>query len=315
MTETFVAHFDECETVVADVARHTGADIPYVRSVLRDLHHVIDRLVADDWSVLLGPLYLTMRGDPVLEGILAHFTDDDWADPNGYKTAPPEALASYIGLTVEEVLRRPPAFGTKVLRRLADWRQVPLDDDDEWQRLDLAVWAWRRHLGSWGVDYRVSAAGLEKDFDAWLSNNLHALGDDYPVRVVATQHRFKNNRRLDFLCEFTQDTQVFRKGDLLVIENKATLAGVAALTQLREYVELLESEYAAPTQAVAGLLICDGTTVELSRGLHAAGFGYLTLAAIGYRDHLYRRDGLRRAVVPGKPDISGSVVTLGGPGV
>lgn len=315
MTRPFVAHFDEPETVVADAARQAGVEIPYVRSVLRDLHHVIDRLVADDWSVLLGPLYLTMRGDPVLEGILAHFTDDDWADPNGYKTAPPEALASDIGVTVEEVLRRPPAFGTKVLQRLADWRQVPLDDDAEWQRLDTVVWAWRRHLGGHGVNYRVSAAGLEKDFDIWLSNNLRALGDDYPVRVVATQHRFKNNRRLDFLCEFVRDTVVFRAGDLLVIENKANLAGMSALTQLRDYVELVESEYAGPNQTVAGLLICDGTTVELSCGLHAAGFGYLTLSALGYRDHLYRRAGLARAVVPGQRDISGSVVTLAGPGV
>jgi len=64
---------------------------------------------------------------------------------------------------------------------------------------------------------------------------------------------------------------------------------------------MVGSEYATDGQFVEGLLISDGTTVELSRGLRDAGYGYRTLSSIGYRDHLYGQDGLTRAVEPGEP--------------
>ena len=66
-------------------------------------------------------------------------------------------------------------------------------------------------------------------------------------------------------------------------------------------VDLVESEVATDGQAVTGLLICDVTTVELPPRILDAGFDYLTLSAIGYRDHLYRRDGLNRLVERADP--------------
>jgi hypothetical protein len=132
--------FDELPAVVADVAQRAGVDDRYAESVLGDLHHVIDRLVADDCSLLLGPLYLTMRGDPVLERILERFTDDDWANPFGVKVAEFGDLARYLGLPAEEVAIRPPAFGATVLLELADWRAVEEDDETELRRLDSVIW-------------------------------------------------------------------------------------------------------------------------------------------------------------------------------
>src|SRR5262245_45755718 len=124
MADKGKVRYGEPPEVVAAVAAEAGVDEGYASSVLRDLHHVIDRLVADDWSILVGPLYLTMRGDPVLERIIKVFTDEDWAGANGYKTAPPEELADYLDVPVEEVWVRPPAFGTTVLSALAEWRKM-----------------------------------------------------------------------------------------------------------------------------------------------------------------------------------------------
>jgi hypothetical protein len=256
-----------------------------------------------------------MRGDPVLERIIERFTPEDWAHPNGYKTASPEELAAYLDLPVEDIYWRPPAFGTTVLDELATWRQMSESDDEEWSLLDKVVWAWRHHMDVHGVNYRVSSAGLEAEFDDWLADNLDALTDAYPVRVVRRQHVFKNRRRLDFLCEFTQDTDLARQGDLLVIENKAHLADSRALVQLAEYVELVESEIASEGQTVEGLLICDGTTVELQHALQRASFpcAHMTLSELGYRDHLYKLQGLNRVIEPDVLDISDGIEAIEGP--
>lgn len=169
---------------------------------------------------------------------------------------------------------------------------MPLDDHTEAKRLDDVMTAWRDHMRENGVSYRVCPAGREADLDRWLEENIHVLG--FPLRVVSTQHRFGNNKRLDFLCEFVEAADPFEKGDLWVIENKVGVAGMTALGQLAEYVRLTKKEIAKPGQWVGGVLICDGTTVELPRELDAADLMFMTLTEIGYRDHLYREAGLSR---------------------
>jgi len=82
------------------VAQRAGVDDRYAQSVLRDLHHVIDRLMTG--APCSARLYLTMRGDPVLERILERFTDDDWANAFGWKVAELEDLARFLDLPAEE---------------------------------------------------------------------------------------------------------------------------------------------------------------------------------------------------------------------
>lgn len=80
--------YRESSATVQAVARRAGVDSQYAESVLDDLHHVIDRLLMDNHSVLLSPLVYAARNDPVVQAIAEGFTDEDWENPEGYKLPP-----------------------------------------------------------------------------------------------------------------------------------------------------------------------------------------------------------------------------------
>lgn len=64
---------------------------------------------------------------------------------------------------------------------------------------------------------------------------------------------------------------------------------------------MARAELMSGGEGVGGLLICDGTTVELQQRLRDDGLGLVTLTELGYRRHLYRAG---HPVVEFDPDLA-----------
>ena len=127
-------------------------------------------------------------------------------------------------------------------------------------------------------------------FEGWLLARLdvlHKLG--YAVRLAnremddvrGQQHMFVDGRRADLLLRFAQDCEKGAADDWLVVENKTTAVGIGALDQLALSVDWLRAE-ARPGE-VHGMLIADGLSLEVERGLRERSFHYQSMSAIGYR--------------------------------
>ena len=106
----------------------------------------------------------------------------------------------------------------------------------------------------------------------------------------------------DLVCRFTENCEEGHADDWLVVENKATAVGQAALHQLSRYVDL-PARVGAERERVHGLLLADGDSVNLRRGLEEAGLDYLSLTAVGYRDHLRGLTGFVRESDPDATSI------------
>lgn len=282
----------EPDWVVEEVATSSRAEAGYVQSVLQDLHHLTDRLVCDDVTVILAPLLFRRSGEPTFDAILNRFSEADWQDPWGLKALNRSELAREIDLSAETLELYPVAFPIDVFADLLAWRQVDWDSP-EVDRLEDVFRAWRATFDA-GPDeidrrYRVSHVGLERDFETWLMGNLDSLaGAGYPVAEVRRQRRLGDAGIPDLVCRISEDSHPLRAGDWLVIENKATPVDLPAHEQLMRYVTALERELGDAEETVHGLLISDGTTVRLQQALLSDGLGFLSLTGLGYRDHLYR---------------------------
>lgn len=290
--------FTDSGAVIDGICTRTGREERLVTEVLRDQRFIIDSFVADDWSVLIGPFHFWRRGDPVVHAIADHFTDEDWRDPYGLKTAPPEHLAKALHLNLDQVHAHPVAFGVHVLAELARLRGVDPDDPHGMSTLQEIHYAWRDEMGSRNECYRVSTVGLERDLEDWIEANVELLPRlGYSATLVRRQVRLDGGRSIaDMLFQFSEAHDDFHAGDLLVVENKAGPVGVKAADQLRRYVELVRSELAPPQSAVFGLLIADGVDVALQNRLKDEGFGYVSLVDLGYRRHLHEHHRLAQAL-------------------
>ncbi len=283
----------ESDDVINRVAAEAGVEASFARSVVADLRHVIDRFVADDVTVVLGPLLFRREEEPVFPAVTRRFTTADWQEPYGLKTLSSEGLAAELGLDPDVLEQYPIVFGTHVLATLFELRGLDWEDP-RGDAVDAVFRAWRDTFkpqgGSLGRPYWSSHVGLEKDFEQWLKQNFQVLEEHgYPIQLVQEQRRFKSGGVADMVCRVTQDASPMRKGDWLLIENKATAVDMPALEQLSRYVAALELELDGEGAAVHGLLLADGITVTLEQALHEKGFGYASLSQLGYRDHLYRQ--------------------------
>lgn len=281
----------EPEHVIDRIARETGRDRDLVRSVVTDAHHVVDRTVTDDVTVVLPPLAFGRKGDPVLRAVERRFTSADWREPWGLKALPRDQLAREIGLGSDVVDAYPIAFGIHIMLELLEWRGVQFEDLHAADPIIEILHAWRDTLAHPDGSlrrYHASHVGKESDFELWLVDHLDTLEPfGYPVELVKRQHGVPHGR-IDMLCRVTRDEDPLREGDYLVIENKATRVDLPAHGQLTGYVGAVRRQVDGGVK-VFGLLISDGTTVRLQEALIASGFGQLSLSVLGYRDHLYRQ--------------------------
>jgi hypothetical protein len=235
--------------------------------------HAIDSLFTDDHSVEVPPWLLHREGDPVA----AELIDVLEADPSALDGLPdhtPETVGRRLGVADELVERFPVALFEYAMGLALEVTGVPESSPAERQmiRQILAYWdvvhevAGRRRLR-----YRVSPAGLERDFEGWLIEHLDVLGDvGYPVVLGSgtvrdrrgQQWRTPIGRRPDLVCRITETKDDVRRGDWLVIENKAYEAGEEAVEQLADYVEAVKEHLAAPGSAQSG---CSWPTASPSR--------------------------------------------------
>ena len=285
------------------IVSRTGHPRDLVVSVVSDVRFAIDDLCADDLSLFLTGIVFMRRGDPVATRLWALLEDPNGALPKNLDELEPSELATLLGLDLSLVEQFPVAWAVDVLSEVLRVRGLEGADEatilvfadiiDEW--LDTFF---RPPAGHIRPLYQVSPVGLERHFEDWLVRNLPLLAPfGYPVEVFSDpasrrtgrQWRFPGAGYADLVCRVTSDEATLRRGDWLVIENKAVVAGSEALEQVRRYMASARETLARGSERVFGLLLADGSTVELGDLLAAEvepDAEYVSLAVLGYRRHL-----------------------------
>jgi hypothetical protein len=280
----------ESDKVINAVIKATGESYEKATKICTVAHEIVDECITDDVSVVAPPLVIGRLGCPVLDRLLLRLGDGQWQLPESVDVTESE-LADLLMLPIETVARYPMIGRWGLLARVMD--RLMISDQDAEQALKILD-AW---LAVYGPDaegkpapYPVWGLPNRDAFEGWLLARLdllHKLG--YPVRLAnqemddvrGQQHMFVDGRRADLLMRFTQDCEVAAASDWLVVENKTTAVGIGALDQLALSVDWLRAE--SRPGKVHGLLIADGLSLEVERGLRERAFHYLSMTGIGYR--------------------------------
>ena len=258
-----------------------GSQLPpsAVDEFLESIHHIVDRLVTDDVTVIASPLVLGRPDNPVFERIRLLVKDERWKPPEDVWDAEPSELATALRLPLSQ-LELYPVYGEVNLLGELLW-DLQLSDDDARPYIELLdAWQDSYAASAGGVrrPYRVTPVGRESDFEDWLVDHFDVLrGLGFPVRLatrdtdglVGRQGHLSRDSRPDLVTRFTEDTNEHREGDWLVIENKATFVGIEAADQLARYVDWLS--HRGLDGDVHGLLIADGRSVHLGSSTDGTG--------------------------------------------
>src|SRR3569623_2913892 len=280
----------ESDKIVNAVMQATGESYEKVSSFTTTLHETVDECLPDDISVVAPPLVIGRLGCPVLDRLLLRMGDGEWQMPESVDVTEAE-LADLLMLPIEPVARYPLIVRFGLLARAMD--RLMIEDADA-ERFLKILDAW---LATFGPDaegrpspYQVWALPNRDAFEGWLLSRLdilHKLG--YAVRLAnqemdgvrGQQHMFVDGRRADLLMRFTHDCEKGSADDWLVVENKTTAVGIGALDQLALSVDWLRAE--SRPGAVHGMLIADGLSLEVARGLRERSFHYQSMTGLGYR--------------------------------
>ncbi len=276
--------------IVDAVMRATGESYEKVSQLCRAAHETVDECLTDDISVVAPPLVIGRLGCPVLDRLLLRLGDGQWQLPESVDVTEAE-LALALMLPTETVARYPLVGRFGLLARCMD-RLMIHDADAERSLAILDAW-----LATFAPDaegkpapYQVWALPGRDAFEGWLLARLDLLHQQgYAVRLAneemdgvrGQQHMFVDGRRADLLLRFTADCAKGAADDWLVLENKTTAVGIGALDQLSMSVDWLRAE--CRPGIVHGMLIADGLSLEVERGLREHGFDYQSMTAIGYR--------------------------------
>jgi hypothetical protein len=236
------------------------------------------------------PLVIGRLGCPVLDRLLLRLGDGQWQLPESVDVTEAE-LAETLMLPIETISRYPMIGRFGLLARCMD--RLMIEDADAERYLKILD-AW---LATFAADaegrpgaYAVWALPNRDAFEGWLLSRLdilHKLG--FAVRLASEemdgvrgqQHMFVDGRRADLLMRFTHDCEKGAADDWLVVENKTTAVGIGALDQLALSVDWLRAE--SRPGVVHGMLIADGLSLEVERGLRERNFHYQSMTGIGYR--------------------------------
>ena len=280
----------EADKVINAVMKATGESYERVSTFASAAHETVDECVTDDISVVAPPLVIGRLGCPVLDRLLLRLGDGRWQLPESVDVTEAE-LADTLMLPIETVARYPMIGRFGLLARCMDRLSIE-DADAEGYLTILDAW-----LASFGPDaegrpspYPVWALPNRDAFEGWLLARLdilHKLGfavrlaNDEMDGIRGQQHMFVDGRRADLLLRFTHDCEKGAADDWLVVESKTTAVGIGALDQLALSVDWLRAE--SRPGAVHGMLIADGLSLEVERGLRERRFHYQSMTAIGYR--------------------------------
>jgi hypothetical protein len=280
----------ESDTVISAVMRATGESYERVARFTNVAHETVDECLTDDISVVAPPLVIGRLGCPVLDRLLLRLGDGLWQLPESVDVTEAE-LAETLMLPTGTIARYPLVGRFGLLARCMDRLLI---EDDEAERYLAILDAW---LAGFEPDaegrpgqYQVWGLPNRDAFEGWLLARLDLLRrQGFDVRLAneemdgvrGQQHMFVDGRRADMLLRFTNDCEKGAAGDWLVVENKTTACGIGALDQLAMSVDWLRAE-ARPGRA-HGMLIADGLSLEVERGLGERSFHYQSMTAIGYR--------------------------------
>jgi hypothetical protein len=280
----------ESDRVISAVMRATNESYDKVSTFTNVVHETVDECLTDDISVVAPPLVIGRLGCPVLDRLLLRLGSGQWALPESVDVTEAE-LAETLMLPIETILRYPMVGRFGLLARCMDRLMIDDADAEVYLRI-LDAW-----LAMFAADaegrpgpYQVWALPHRDAFEGWLLGRLeilHRLG--FAVRLASEgmdgvrgrQHMFVDGLRADLVFRFTQDCQKGAADDWLVVETKTTAVGIGALDQLAMSVDWLRAE--ARPGAVRGLLIADGLSLEVERGLRERLFHYQSMTALGYR--------------------------------
>jgi hypothetical protein len=300
----------EPSQIVNHLVRSLGVPAHEASSFVEVMHEIVEEQVTDDVSVIAPPLIVGRFGCPVLDRLTMRLLDPRWVLPASVDIAPAE-LAGELRLPLEVVEAYPVIGRFGLLAKCLDRLSVS-DEDAELHLRMLDTWLATYADGAGGRDFEVLPTGSREAFRGWLLDRFDLLGRyGYPARVAdpsedeidGRAHSFDDGRRPDLIARITDDGDVARRGDWLVVQYKTTAVGHTAHDELAAHVDWLRAELGESlgSAEVHGLLIADGASLLLERALRERAFGYLSLSAIGYRRWV--RSHTRVAVV-GDPDAT-----------
>lgn len=297
----------ETRQIVDHVARATGVPSHIAEGFVSVLHNVVEELITDDIVVAAPPLMVGRVGCPVLDRLLMLMEDGRWNWPDSLDVSDHD-LAAALRLPPEVVEAYPVVGRFGLLARCLDRLAIP-DDQSETHLRMLDVWlATYGDQGSGPRPFEVLPTGSRESFRGWLLDRLDllarygfpvALAEMFEDEIDGLAHVFSDGRCPDLVTRATDDGDVIRKGDWMIISYKVTAVGHAAGDELAVYVDWMRAELG--TDNVHGLLIADGASLLVERGLRERNFGYLSLSALGYRKWIRSHT---RVAVSGDPDAT-----------
>jgi hypothetical protein len=303
----------ESDKVIKFVMKATGEPYDTVSTFAAMAHETVDECLTDDISVVAPPLVIGRLGCPVLDRLLLRLGSGQWQLPESVDVTEDE-LADTLMLPVETIARYPLIGRFGLLTRCMDRLRIDDADAERYLRI-LDAWLSMLAPDSDGrpTPYSVWALPNRDAFEGWLLARLdvlHKLG--FAVRLAnpgmddvrGQQHMFVDGRRADLLLRFTQDCEKGAADDWLVVESKTTAVGIGALDQLALSVDWLRAE--ARPGRVHGMLIADGLSLEVERGLRERSFHYQSMTSIGYRRWV-------RLHSPLKPELTRDATTINYP--
>ena len=308
--------------IVHELASQWFLPTSQVAERLGEIHHQVDAWVTSGTFVLAPPLYVGPEDHPVFLALAEHVRarhPDDLPVPGGgfgyWDDVGSRAKVQHLLQIPAGTLDAFPVRGrTDLLHEMQRLWRFPHDERrHETARL-------QRWLGTYGPDasgtrrhYEVAPVGPVSSVEKWLleaPGRLEPFG--YAVtfgpgpfergpfepgtgRYVGTRVRLDNRSTLDLVGRVHRSLGYGEPGDLVVIDLAATAVGPPALERLMRHVYTLRRRTSAH---VHGLLVADGVSVSLRRGLWEQGLDHVSLSELGYRDYLLMHPDVDRVLEP-----------------
>ena len=275
----------ESDKVVNAVMQATGESYENVSELCMVAHETVDECVTDDISVVAPPLVIGRLGCPVLDRLLLRLGDGQWQLPESVDVTEAE-LSLALMLPIETIARYPMIGRFGLLARCMDRLLIP-DDDAERSLKILDAWLMTFAPERRGHDPlptrsgRCPAATRSRAGCSRVSTSCTSSGTPYawPTRrwtACAASSTCSSTAGVPTCsCASPRTATRAAADDWLVLENKTTAVGIGALDQLALSVDWLRAE--CRPGAVHGMLIADGLSLEVERGLRELRFDYQSM--------------------------------------